>query len=88
VITDEAGWHEIRANLGQAVEVPISLSVKGGMVGAGCVVRDRLTHGTNSTPATFAVAVGPQSEQNPYAVELIAISQILRHLTVGSTVKL
>jgi hypothetical protein len=85
VITDEAGWLDGRADPRPVIKVAISSLVKDGMMGAGRAVRDRLTHGINSTPATYAVAVGPRTEPNPYTAELIAMSRILRQLTIKST---
>ncbi|KAK4071317.1 hypothetical protein Purlil1_13460 [Purpureocillium lilacinum] len=67
----------------QGIIITTASSQKDGRVGMGGVVCDT-THGdTGRILATYSVALGPDSEQNPYTAELAAIEAALRNVPPG-----
>ncbi|KAJ6436625.1 endonuclease/exonuclease/phosphatase [Purpureocillium lavendulum] len=67
----------------QGIIITTASSQKDGRVGMGGVVCDT-THGdTGRILGTYSVALGPDSEQNPYTAELAAIEAALRNVPPG-----
>ena len=54
------------------------------MVGMGGAIHDSYSRIPNGSPVTFAVTLGPRSEQNPYIAELKAIAMAVSWTAIVS----
>ena len=62
------------------IRVATSSSLRKDMVGMGGAIHDSYSRIPNGSPVTFAVTLGPRSEQNAYIAELKAIAMEVRGL--------
>ena len=69
-----------RTNCTSGICIATSSSLRKGMVGMGGAIRDSYGRVPSRPPVTFAVTLGPRSEQNPYVAELEAIAMAVRGL--------
>jgi hypothetical protein len=68
------------ANCTSGICIATSSSERRGMVGMGGAIHDSYGQMPSRLPVTFAVTLGPRSEQNPYVAELEAIAMAIRGL--------
>ena len=68
------------ANCTSGICVATSSSERKGMVGMGGAIYDTYSRMPSGQPITFAVTLGPRTEQNPYVAELEAIAMAVRGL--------
>jgi hypothetical protein len=64
----------------RGIRIATSSSLRKDMVGMGGAIHDSYGRIPNGPPVTFAVTLGPRSEQNPYIAELKAIAMAVRGL--------
>jgi len=64
----------------RGIRVASSSSLRKDMVGMGGAIHDSYGRIPGGSPVTFAVTLGPRSEQNPYIAELKAIAMAIRGL--------
>jgi hypothetical protein len=68
------------ANHTSGFRVATSSSLREGMVGIGGAIHDSYGRIPGGPPVTFAITLGPRSEQNPYVAELQAIATAVHRL--------
>ncbi|KAH9203124.1 hypothetical protein DL95DRAFT_507440, partial [Leptodontidium sp. 2 PMI_412] len=66
------------ANCISGIRIATSSSERRGMVGMGGAIFDTYGRMPNGQPITFAITLGPRSEQNPYVAELEAIAMAIQ----------
>lgn len=66
------------ANCISGICIATSSSERKGMVGMGGAIFDTYSRMPNGQPITFAITLGPRSEQNPYVAELEAIAMAIQ----------